>query len=413
MCILVFDLGKVIEICSRAIDDSIYTCNYQYNLDNNIIKSSNFHQFKVAHFSFHIGEILGLSTENQRDIFILGLMHDAGFISSEIIPYESFNNHIINHEQMLDHCFLGELLIRDISFNQDVTNIIMFHHEKYNGTGFFGLIGEEIPLFSRILTISDRLDLVFNLENISDKKEEIKNYLIQNSSIIFDPFLVKIVIDILDQPNGDIDYSKRCPKIPSFDLDYSFENITSVTETFMKIIDHKSHFTYNHSSTVTTNIKELAMLCHFDEEKCRRLHIAANLHDIGKIYISKGILEKPLSLKPEEFKEIKKHPKMAEDLLLSLNNLEDIARWVGQHHEKLNGSGYPRGLKGEEIDFESQMLTVVDIYSALIESRPYRKNLELIKVKETMREMVKKGEINEDLVNKLFNIVDKKIKFFK
>ena len=92
-------------------------------------------------------------------------------------------------------------------------------------------------------------------------------------------------------------------------------------------------------------------------------------------------------------------------MLSLLNNFEDISRWVGQHHEKLNGSGYPKGLINKEIDFESQIIAAADIFTALREERPYRDSFSLDITKEIMNDMVKKGEINGEITNKLFNIV--------
>lgn len=402
---MIFDLGAVAEMFSRAIDNAVSHHHFQINADNSVVDYPNYHQFKVAHFSVHLAEILGLDEAAKRDIYLLGMLHDVGFISTEIIPYLQSDDYILRHESMIEHCIIGENFVKDINFNTDINNVIMFHHEHYDGKGFFGLEKDEIPLFSRIIAIADKIDLHFDLNEISNKKEDIILYLNNHSGIYFDPELVVNAIKLFDIL-PDVDYSIRCDKLSNCELDYTWHSVKSVTETFMKIIDHKSHFTYDHSSSISKLLKELAIIYGYSDEMQKKLHITANLHDIGKIFISKSILEKPLPLKVHEFEIVKKHTLDGEIMLKRLKNFDDIARWVGQHHEKLNGSGYPRGLKATEIDFESQMLTVADIYTALRESRPYRKSLSLPATKAIMKDMVNRGEINGDITSKLFDLIN-------
>ena len=144
------------------------------------------------------------------------MLHDVGFISTEIIPYSSCNNYLLSHEQMLEHCIIGEELIRNMKFETEVTNVIMFHHEKYDGTGFFGVEGNNIPLYSRLIAIADNIDILFNLNNIKDKEQIIIDHLNTNASRIYDPQLINYAIEIIrDYKN--IAFSKRCDLLPQAD----------------------------------------------------------------------------------------------------------------------------------------------------------------------------------------------------
>ena len=101
--------------------------------------------------------------------------------------------------------------------------------------------------------------------------------------------------------------------------------------------------------------------------------VQGDLHDIGKIGIPEHILNKEGRLTPEEYSIIKKHSEVGYEIVSQFPNLRKVAEIVRSHHEMLNGSGYPDGMKEEEILLSSQILTVADIYEALISDRPYRK----------------------------------------
>lgn len=106
-----------------------------------------------------------------------------------------------------------------------------------------------------------------------------------------------------------------------------------------------------------------------------QLYYAALLHDIGKVAVPDTILNKPGGLSTDEQEEMKEHVEMGARLLGQIERLRGAAHIVRQHHEAWDGSGYPRGLQGEEIDLEARILTVVDAYDAMTTDRPYRKAL--------------------------------------
>ncbi|PNV78776.1 MAG: histidine kinase, partial [Dictyoglomus turgidum] len=117
--------------------------------------------------------------------------------------------------------------------------------------------------------------------------------------------------------------------------------------------------------------KELGL----SQEKIRALAISSLLHDIGKIGIPSQILNKPSSLNPLERRFINIHPEIGYNLLRKIEIISDIAPIVYQHHERINGSGYPKGLKGEEILLEAKIIGVADVFEAMTSHRPYRSAL--------------------------------------
>lgn len=134
------------------------------------------------------------------------------------------------------------------------------------------------------------------------------------------------------------------------------------------------------------------------------LMIAADLHDIGKLIVPNHILEKPARLTDEEFKIIKTHTYFTRICLEPLKGFEDITEWASNHHEKLDGSGYPYGFTRERLDFNSRMMACLDIYQALIEERPYRSGMEHHKVMKILRDMAKQDLIDGDIVEDINNV---------
>lgn len=113
------------------------------------------------------------------------------------------------------------------------------------------------------------------------------------------------------------------------------------------------------------------------EASLRDLYVAGRLHDLGKIAVPGEILSKPGNLTDSEFSLIKSHPQVAYDILQPLRLSQHIAKTIFQHHERLNGSGYPRGLRGGEIILEARILAVADVVEAMYSHRPYRPALGL------------------------------------
>jgi response regulator RpfG family c-di-GMP phosphodiesterase len=130
--------------------------------------------------------------------------------------------------------------------------------------------------------------------------------------------------------------------------------------------------THGHSRRVVDFSLRLGRELSLDKNQMRALEFGALLHDIGKIGIPDAILRKPARLTDEEWVKMRQHPALGERILAGIKFLEGAARVVGQHHEKWDGSGYPLGLRMEEIDFNARIFAVVDAFDALTSDRVYR-----------------------------------------
>jgi len=140
----------------------------------------------------------------------------------------------------------------------------------------------------------------------------------------------------------------------------------------VKIIDAKDSYTAGHSVRVAEYAEKIARKLRLNEYDVDVLINLANLHDIGKVQIDLSILNKPGKFDDASWVEMKKHPKVGYEIVKEIVFLKDVAEAILYHHERVDGKGYPSGIKGAEIPLFAKILTVADTYDAMTTSRPYR-----------------------------------------
>jgi HD-GYP domain-containing protein (c-di-GMP phosphodiesterase class II) len=155
--------------------------------------------------------------------------------------------------------------------------------------------------------------------------------------------------------------------------------LDEIAAAFAKVIDAKSPYTSGHSDRVALLADAIAEELGFDAARRRRLKRAALLHDIGKLGVSNTILDKPGKLDEAEWLAIRSHPAMSEAILSRVAAFGELARVGGAHHERLDGKGYPRGLRGDAICLATRIVSVADVFDALTADRPYRQAMPVAK----------------------------------
>lgn len=157
------------------------------------------------------------------------------------------------------------------------------------------------------------------------------------------------------------------------------EKIDEVQESVISAIEMLSYLSMKKDPRLPNNIEavssigvEVGKRLGLDEDGLKKLYVAIRLHDVGNIGIDSAILNKPGALTPEEKREVEKHPIVGEMVLSFLKGFESVAKIVRYHHECYDGSGYPDGLKGEDIPLLSRIVHIVDVYDSLTSKRPYR-----------------------------------------
>jgi putative nucleotidyltransferase with HDIG domain len=153
-----------------------------------------------------------------------------------------------------------------------------------------------------------------------------------------------------------------------------------------RAVDAKSPWTAGHSERVTQVAMKIGHAMNLSKEKLSILNRGALLHDIGKIGVPAKILDKPASLTDKEFSLIKKHPMKGFRIIEPIEAYKDVLSIILQHHERIDGKGYPQGLRGEDISIEAKIVAVADTFDAIISDRPYRKGLSQAQAMEIMRE---------------------------
>lgn len=141
------------------------------------------------------------------------------------------------------------------------------------------------------------------------------------------------------------------------------------------LVDARNIYTRGHSDRVSDWAEKIARAIGMDEAQCERVRVAGLFHDIGKIGVSDGILLKPGRLTEDEYAVMKGHSAEGAKVLEAISLFHDIVPIVRAHHERMDGQGYPDGLRGEQIPIEARIITVADSYDAMTSDRQYRENL--------------------------------------
>ncbi len=158
-------------------------------------------------------------------------------------------------------------------------------------------------------------------------------------------------------------------------LDYNDTLFLSAIFSLAKAVDARDQYTHKHSEFVAHYAAALGRAVGLAEGDITKLSIAGLLHDIGKIGIPDAILRKPGKLSEEEWGYMERHPVLGADIISNMEGLSNVVSIVLHHHEKYDGSGYPDGMKGEDIPYMARLLAIIDAYHAMVSDRPYREGL--------------------------------------
>ena len=185
---------------------------------------------------------------------------------------------------------------------------------------------------------------------------------------------------------------------------YIDEQARSVVLSLARSIEAKHSVMNGHSDRLIKYAVQLGITLDLPEDDLQELRIACLLHDIGKVAVPDEILLKPGALNAEETEIVRQHPVIGESICAPLKSLRRVLPVIRHHHERIDGSGYPDGLRGNEIPLMARILQVADIYDALITDRPYRDALSSEDALETLNKEAKYGWLDASLVWKFSRI---------
>jgi putative nucleotidyltransferase with HDIG domain len=278
-------------------------------------------------------------------------------------------------------CERGAEVARSVGLSLEAETAIRHLDEHWDGRGYpNSLEGEQISLCGRILCLAQTAEVYWQEGGGAAGACGVAR---DRCGTWFDPALV----DALCATEDDHAFwtSLDEPRVASLEpidrlLLADDDGLDRIAQAFAGIVDAKTPYTARHSEGVAEIAVALAAALGFDALAQRRLRRAGLLHDIGKLGVSNRILDKPGKLDEDEWAAVRRHPTWTLEILQRIPAFADLAEVAANHHEKLDGSGYGRGLTGGELTLEARILAVADIAEALTAARPYRESLPIEKV---------------------------------
>jgi HD-GYP domain-containing protein (c-di-GMP phosphodiesterase class II) len=362
------------------------------------------HHMRVAIIASEIAKQYGIERSEILNIFVASTLHDIGAFSlRDRLATLDFE---IENPQL--HAERGYLLLKNIDFDlfSDIANIIRCHHLPWaDGKGAY-FEGEGVHVGSHIIHLADRIEVLIDRQRHAlNQSKTIADVIKSMTGSIFLPDIVEAFDELskkeyfwLDAASPEIDQIIHDRNVfPDVELD--IEGLLKVARLFSHIIDYRSRFTVVHSAGVSAVAALLAQMMGFSEMECRMMSLAGYLHDIGKLAIPAEILEKPARLSPEEFNIIKSHVYHSYRILESVKGLDIINTWASFHHERMDGSGYPFHIKGNELPIGSRIMAVADVFTAITEDRPYRKGMSGESALKVIEDMAKNNALDHSIVS--------------
>ncbi len=366
---------------------------------NLLYEGENKYHQQVAYLAYRMAEELGFAEHERETVIMAALLHDCGMV---ILPENK-------EYPFRELAAAGLNLVGDINILQFVRRIFLAGQTEYKGEPAYESLSMEaryaavIDLARRVPKMLKSNDAALNqmmdiCDNISDLAgEELQVWAVE--------CFLRVAktdyywMDILHQPEVVLSF------LPAGN-NMTDDELIELSFFMSRVIDFRSRYTAAHSVGVAVSAVRLAEILGMSEDECKMMLIAGYLHDVGKLKVPKAILEKGDKLTDAEFNLVKEYAYYTHLLLKEIPGFEQIGRWASLHHEKMNGFGYPFGLKADDIPMGARILAVADIFSAVTEVRAYRPSMEKEGVIRTLKESLDKGALPKGLVELMMQNYD-------
>lgn len=368
-----------------------------------------YHGKRVAYMCVETGRQLGLGQEALLTLYYAGQLHDCGVSSTDV------HKILINEmdwEGAQQHCQRGYELLKVQTLFSPLAEILLYHHTHWRAMQAL-CVPDETAMLSNLVYLADRADALLLQGRYSPYvmgREMIQLKLLDYQSEYFAPALVQAFLDAsrtdafwhglqpghIQQYITDFPHSGLVPGVP---LETTCEDcLKEVSSLIADIVDAKSPYTAEHSRGVANLSRYLGNLSGLDETSCDLLEISGLLHDLGKLRVPDALLAKPEPLSAHESAIMSGHAFDTYQILRRMRGFEQISEWAGYHHEALDGSGYPFGLKDEQLSLEARIVAVADVFHALAQARPYKPPAEPQAVLTGLQAKARAGKIDAHLV---------------
>ena len=392
-CWIAQQLGRAIGLSGREMRDLYYaTLLKDSGCSSNAARICELFLTDDLTFKQH-RRTLGLSLPSQMTFVVRHTGARAGLAERVRAIVNAVQNGGELHRELTEaRCSRGAQIARQLRFGDDVADAIQSLDEHWDGSGQpQGLAGKEIPLLARIALLAQVVDIFHASAGPQATREEVA----RRSGRWFDPRLADAFAVLARDPKfwarlaaadleDDVLAMEPAQHMQPLDDDY----LDDIAMAFGQIVDAKSPWTSGHSLRVALITDQVSEQMGLGEPERRWLRRGALLHDVGKLGVSNQILDKAGPLDPFEWAAVQRHALHTEQILGRIRAFGVLARVAGAHHEKLDGSGYPRGLDARHIRLETRIITTADIFDALTADRPHRAALPAQAALQVMRASV-------------------------
>lgn len=348
------------------------------------------HGIRVAYLvSGMLKEQNKYTIQEQREQILTAILHDIGAYKTEeidrMVQFEC--------EDVWEHTVYGYLFLLYLSPISAYADAVLYHHTSSTSLDLYETEHREL---AQMIHLADRADLF--LQN-SNEQEALLTYLKNTSGTVFDRKIVELFFKaeetyhLLSKINQHHDLGELL-----YDDGTSSKSGDKYLRMLIYAIDFRSEHTVTHTITTTFIGYETARLIGLPPESLLHIYYGALLHDLGKIGIPVEILEFPGKLSPQAMGIMRTHVDITEEILNG--DVDTVTANIAlRHHEKLDGSGYPRGLIESQLTLEEQIVGIADIVSALLGTRSYKSSFSKERTLSILKEQAEEGKLNARVVD--------------
>ncbi len=354
--------------------------------------------------------------ENPSHIYITGLFHDIGLvIYSEILAPEdiaklsedssyTLSSLLYKIDRDMYHAAFSARMMEKVGIvPQKYLEALRQHHNPLNKmTG-----SDDVILISSILDVADNMSVIIRdmKSDMVKIAETIDRFLINHKMVDEVRRAARDLFKSYVEMTYVFDNDSMLDDFCEASIHVSLEQFIETLKILVLMVDLQSPFTVKHSSSIAALARDIAAEMFKNKFDSLVMYIAGLIHDIGKLLTPVEILHKPGRLSKSERYVMNFHVSNTFKLLSKYSNLDEFAAIASLHHERLDGSGYPWGLKGNEIGMRARILQVADVFTALTEDRPYRRSMSSDEALKIIEDEVDKGRLDGDVYSVLREMI--------
>lgn len=371
------------------------------------------HAQRVAFIGIFLASELGLDAARVEEVFFACLLHDIGMSAAtpgpqvdtargtKLISNSAVASDVLSSvpsgrwadviEALTLHCEFGARIARKLGFGEGVARAVASHHDCWDGSGLPGsLAGERAPLVARIVATADRVESMIDAE-VSPLlvRKRAPRMIVEMAGSELDPDLSARMAALCERDDFWLALYDKDLSATLMSLNYggvmSREELFDFVGVLSDVVDGRNGREAGRGRRVSELASRTAIACDMTERRADLVRIATLLQDIGTLGVPAHVLSKPDILTIDEMAIVQLHPTYARDILSEIPGLGAAAWWVGCHHERIDGKGYPGMLKDDEVPVEAQVIGMCEAFDALTSDRPYRRAMSAADAFQVMR----------------------------